>query len=193
MAVNLIALPPRTLTKRDKLWHKFKGKCYWCGIQTRLTNGSEPDKATVDHVLPRYKGGTNDSSNVVLSCNLCNNRRNYEDHHGLADGALMDIYKRSSQWRDMAKRVCLTGDEKKAILSGSVPGNAPVVKTPKANIPAIDVVRAQRDQALKELAHVRAELRHYMATVATLEEERKNRSLWRLIRLRIAEFIRPKT
>jgi len=48
--------------------------------------------ATLDHILPRYKGGTRDERNLVSACRLCNNRRNYEDALGLMDGSLLNSY-----------------------------------------------------------------------------------------------------
>lgn len=40
--------------------------CHYCG--THLT----PMTATVDHVIPRSKGGTSELSNLVLACRKCN-------------------------------------------------------------------------------------------------------------------------
>lgn len=41
--------------------------CLYCGIPL--------DKygASIDHLIPRAKGGTNDLDNLVLSCKDCNN------------------------------------------------------------------------------------------------------------------------
>jgi 5-methylcytosine-specific restriction endonuclease McrA len=41
--------------------------CYYCGV--RLTAAS----ATLDHALPRSKGGRDDKSNLCLACEPCNN------------------------------------------------------------------------------------------------------------------------
>lgn len=42
-----------------------KGRCYWCGNKT--------DTAFhVDHVIPLSRGGSNDPSNLVISCPFCN-------------------------------------------------------------------------------------------------------------------------
>ena len=42
-------------------------RCYWC-------NRGEEDagKMTLDHVIPRSKGGSNRQENKVLSCAACN-------------------------------------------------------------------------------------------------------------------------
>lgn len=41
-----------------------KGKCYWCGVKV--------DKYHIDHVIPVSRGGSNDPSNIVISCQPCN-------------------------------------------------------------------------------------------------------------------------
>ena len=60
-------------------------KCFWCevglhirdksntlaGVQKRL-------RATVDHLVPRSRGGSDKKHNLVLSCPVCNgDRENY--------------------------------------------------------------------------------------------------------------------
>lgn len=40
--------------------------CHYCGKKLRR------EQATVDHVIPKSKGGSNNSSNFVLSCAPCN-------------------------------------------------------------------------------------------------------------------------
>jgi 5-methylcytosine-specific restriction endonuclease McrA len=52
--------------------HVEKGRtiyCHYCYIQL------EPDDATVDHLVPKSRGGTNDRSNLVLSCKRCNEEK----------------------------------------------------------------------------------------------------------------------
>ena len=45
--------------------------CNWCGI--RLMIGT----ATIDHVIPIARGGTNNKGNLVLACQPCNQRRGH--------------------------------------------------------------------------------------------------------------------
>jgi 5-methylcytosine-specific restriction endonuclease McrA len=53
-------LTPRNLRLRDG------GTCQWC----RSRAGD-----TMDHVIPRSRGGAHHWSNVVLACRVCNNRK----------------------------------------------------------------------------------------------------------------------
>jgi len=42
------------------------GRCFYCG------SGLKAEHATLDHVEPRSRGGTDRVSNLVASCRLCN-------------------------------------------------------------------------------------------------------------------------
>lgn len=79
-------------SKRELPWLHEGGVCHWCNKPTRYAKGNASDVATIDHVIPRYKQGTNDKSNLVSACNLCNRRRSYEDQMGLLDGSLLGHY-----------------------------------------------------------------------------------------------------
>ena len=59
---------------REELFNKQDGKCYICGRKMTLDLNSHDWKlhATVDHVIPLSKGGSNSLSNCALSCGLCN-------------------------------------------------------------------------------------------------------------------------
>lgn len=55
-------------------------RCVYCGVvvqYTRLRKGKRQpsNKATVDHVIPRSKGGTWARENLVLACLKCNNEK----------------------------------------------------------------------------------------------------------------------
>ena len=51
-----------------KLCTYQRNKCYWCG--------EKMEKYTIDHYHPISKGGSNDISNIVLSCRKCNCSKN---------------------------------------------------------------------------------------------------------------------
>ena len=64
------------------IYEREGGCCTYCGIRTRpLRRGLHraPDRATLDHVLPRSQGGRLTRDNLVLACAACNNERGIMD------------------------------------------------------------------------------------------------------------------
>ena len=63
-------------TVLGKLYAAHDGRCQHCGCRTRRYHKSDkhyhPDRATVEHVQPKCKGGTNDTENLTLFCQRCN-------------------------------------------------------------------------------------------------------------------------
>lgn len=49
---------------------RSKRRCYYCGVV--FTRRSQ---ATIDHMHPTSKGGSNESENRVLACRSCNNHK----------------------------------------------------------------------------------------------------------------------
>jgi 5-methylcytosine-specific restriction endonuclease McrA len=66
--VYLIKRPrPRLkLTRRD-IFLRDKYTCQYCGVQTR--------DLTLDHVIPRVRGGKHTWENLVSACRACNHRK----------------------------------------------------------------------------------------------------------------------
>jgi len=64
---------------RRRIYARDGHRCVWC--RKKITPKGLPEDysmgeaATVDHVVPRSRGGTNATSNLITSCNLCNQRR----------------------------------------------------------------------------------------------------------------------
>jgi hypothetical protein len=66
--------------------------CHYCGSPLRFEGVSSEGKyLQVDHKQARAAGGTNERSNLVLSCQTCNNRKgarySYEEFLRLTNGA----------------------------------------------------------------------------------------------------------
>ncbi len=58
--------PERKLTRLE-IFSRDKYTCQYCGKETR--------QLTLDHVIPRYKGGEHTWENVVSACIPCNRRK----------------------------------------------------------------------------------------------------------------------
>ena len=56
------------VTKKN-IWLRDGGHCQYCEKKITLSD------ATVDHVVPKSKGGTNNWENVTLSCSKCNQKK----------------------------------------------------------------------------------------------------------------------
>ena len=46
-----------------------EGACFYCGGELA------PERATLDHVEPRSRGGPDEEWNVLLACHRCNRRK----------------------------------------------------------------------------------------------------------------------
>jgi len=65
---------------RDRLYRLGEAqnwRCCYCGIymHTGSHRPTSRDCATVEHVVPRTAGGSDDWLNLVAACRLCNNAR----------------------------------------------------------------------------------------------------------------------
>ena len=58
--------PQGRLTRRD-IFLRDNFACQYCGRQTK--------DLTLDHVMPRHRGGTHEWNNVVAACKGCNHRK----------------------------------------------------------------------------------------------------------------------
>lgn len=69
-----------TLKKvRLDLYDKQGGRCFWCSKALVLPvaghSVQKDDTATMDHLIPKSKGGRNFKSNFVVACAGCNRTR----------------------------------------------------------------------------------------------------------------------
>lgn len=68
--VNYDSVPKYEIRfSRSSIYERDSGICQYCG---RHMSKSE---ATIDHITPRSKGGTNTWKNTVLSCKKCNEKK----------------------------------------------------------------------------------------------------------------------
>lgn len=69
------------LSKEDKygtkeqqvlIWNKTLGKCGYCGCNI---NPNEDRSYHYDHIQPQINNGSNEQSNLILSCQICNTQK----------------------------------------------------------------------------------------------------------------------
>ena len=58
---------PRVRLSRKEVFVRDRYTCQYCGKQTR--------DLTIDHVLPRHRGGRHTWENLVSACRVCNHRK----------------------------------------------------------------------------------------------------------------------
>lgn len=58
---------PRVRLTRKEVFARDQQRCQYCG-----TEGVE---LTLDHVMPRYRGGPHEWENLVAACRVCNHRK----------------------------------------------------------------------------------------------------------------------
>ena len=65
---NLIVLTPKLARKkfRESIFEAWEWKCAYCDKQLFKNT------ATIDHIVPKHKGGHNTRNNLACSCNSCN-------------------------------------------------------------------------------------------------------------------------
>lgn len=57
--------------ERKRLWRRKRRNCHYCGISLTLALGRK-NTLTVDHVIPKSRGGAIYNGNTVSSCIQCN-------------------------------------------------------------------------------------------------------------------------
>ena len=77
----LPSIDTKNYRKKRRLWKKQKGKCIYCNCDTYIYHYGiyAHDAATVEHIVPSSKGGSNHPSNLAIACDKCNSSRGNED------------------------------------------------------------------------------------------------------------------
>ncbi len=86
---------------RQAVARRAKGFCEYCLSPEEYC----PDSFTIEHTMPRARGGTNELSNLAYSCQGCNNRK-FTRIEALdpASGATVPLYNpRQQHWSDHFK------------------------------------------------------------------------------------------
>ena len=71
LLANLIVLSPKLARKRfrESIFEEWNWQCAYC--EHRLTI----DNATVDHIIPKHKGGHSTRNNLACACSNCNKQK----------------------------------------------------------------------------------------------------------------------
>lgn len=59
---------------RRARFNQQAGRCFWCGGQMEH-DPAGPYGATLEHLLPKSLGGTDDAANIVVAHRRCNEER----------------------------------------------------------------------------------------------------------------------
>ena len=81
---------------RKNILIRDKCQCQYCGVQCR------PQTATIDHVVPRARGGKTTWQNVVVACHSCNRRKGSRQLE--RSGLKLRRRPRRPTWRDLVER-----------------------------------------------------------------------------------------
>ncbi|HEY9296586.1 HNH endonuclease [Microcoleus sp. MOSTC5] len=61
--------PASRRNKRRQLLELYGNRCHWCN------KSMQKSERTIEHLLPKSRGGSNALSNLRLACFSCNNSR----------------------------------------------------------------------------------------------------------------------
>lgn len=67
--INIRRRREQSSLKRLRIYTRDKFRCQYCGAKKTVS------ELTLDHILPRSRGGQNSPLNVVTACLKCNNRK----------------------------------------------------------------------------------------------------------------------
>ena len=90
--------PDVTVSLRHRIRETARDRCGYCLSSQRYVMG----KLEVEHIIPRVRGGSDDESNLWLSCSLCNRYKGSQTT-GVdpLDGVQVELFNpRTQVWRE---------------------------------------------------------------------------------------------
>jgi HNH endonuclease len=84
--------------QKESIRQRADGCCEYCLSQVAFC----PDPFSIEHIIPRSKGGRNDLDNLAIACQGCNNfKYSYIDSIDPITGKLAPLYHpRQDRWHD---------------------------------------------------------------------------------------------
>lgn len=95
--------------KRLAIYIRDGFQCAYCG---RSLKHAAPAEVTLDHLLPRVAGGSNEATNLITACRACNSSRQEKPWMDYATGGARD---RIEQLRNESLNIELA----KALIAGT--------------------------------------------------------------------------
>ena len=88
----------RTIVREREVW---VGRCIHCNAHLQISLDGEPiSRATIEHILPRGHGGSDDPANLALACARCNHQKGRRhDVRARGDPRLLELVERLRQRR----------------------------------------------------------------------------------------------
>lgn len=129
-------------------------RCRYCKVRVRKnwmeTERHEHD-ATVDHIVPKAKGGSNKRENLALACRRCNNAKGDRSVEAFLRDPNYPYPKRWARRRRGVQYVPIPDETRKWPLPRGATLNAvPVVnRIPKPKMTALETARWLRESARK--------------------------------------------
>jgi hypothetical protein len=101
-ALQIVSTDSTYRLREGRFGTVWEGKCLFCNRKLSVGLSGET-RATVEHILARNHGGTNDPHNTALACGSCNGEkgRNH-DNQKQPDMDYVNrlLAKRQERWRD---------------------------------------------------------------------------------------------
>ena len=66
---------PLGVALRDRLAEAQNWRCCWCGCRMERCHEKRADQATVEHIVPVTRGGSDHPDNLAVACRECNWQR----------------------------------------------------------------------------------------------------------------------
>lgn len=113
MSKSFTKVVDKSRRSRHSLWRirklmKIHGiQCCWCGEDCNQFTVDEPYSATIEHLIPKSKGGTWELENLRIACKKCNQARGNDS--GKSPWILLEHKKAS----DLCLRSQLLSDDKR--------------------------------------------------------------------------------
>ncbi len=87
-----------TAEQKDLVAQRAKDCCEYCQCQAQFS----PDPFSIEHIIPRSRGGPSQLSNLALACQGCNNRKytSVESTDSVTGKTVPLYHPRQQRWND---------------------------------------------------------------------------------------------